>query len=202
MYFLMQLTLGFEPDISHLRTFDCAVQMPIPPPQRTKMGLQCRPSIYVGFDSPSIIQYLEPMTGDLFTAWFADYPHTSECENEVNRIIYLQNIANRLLDAFNDASNITKSHIPAANALARIVVPDEHTIMDDDDTVPPKQNGGINESTNQTGHSEHALDEFDRNKIITDDIFAFLVAHEIINDDYDSEPRSIIECHWRYDWSR
>jgi hypothetical protein len=28
--------------------------------------------IYVGFQSPSIIKYLEPLTGDLFTACFAD----------------------------------------------------------------------------------------------------------------------------------
>jgi len=28
--------------------------------------------IYVGYDSPSIIKYLEPSIGDLFTARFAD----------------------------------------------------------------------------------------------------------------------------------
>ena len=28
--------------------------------------------IYVGFESPSIIKHLEPTTGDLFTARFAD----------------------------------------------------------------------------------------------------------------------------------
>ena len=36
------------------------------------MGLQRRLGIYVGFDSPSIIIYLEPFTGDIFTARFAD----------------------------------------------------------------------------------------------------------------------------------
>ena len=39
---------------------------------RTKMGPQIRLGIYVGFDSPSIIRYLEPLTRDLFTARFAD----------------------------------------------------------------------------------------------------------------------------------
>ena len=34
----LQLVLGYEPDISHLHTFGCAVQVPIAPPQRTKMG--------------------------------------------------------------------------------------------------------------------------------------------------------------------
>jgi hypothetical protein len=28
--------------------------------------------IYVGYQSPSIIKYLEPLTGDLYTARFAD----------------------------------------------------------------------------------------------------------------------------------
>ena len=68
----LQMVLGYEPDISHLRTFGCAVHVPIAPPKRTKMGPQRRLGIYVGFNSPSIIRFLEPTTGDLFTAIFAD----------------------------------------------------------------------------------------------------------------------------------
>ena len=36
------------------------------------MGPQRRLGVYVGFDSPSIIKYLEPLTDDVFTARFAD----------------------------------------------------------------------------------------------------------------------------------
>ncbi|KAL0456245.1 UNVERIFIED_CONTAM: hypothetical protein Slati_0963700 [Sesamum latifolium] len=36
------------------------------------MGPQRKLRIYVGFESPSIVKYLEPLTGDLFTARFAD----------------------------------------------------------------------------------------------------------------------------------
>ena len=36
------------------------------------MGPQRRLGIYVGYDSLSIIKYLEPSTSDLFTARFAD----------------------------------------------------------------------------------------------------------------------------------
>ncbi|KAK6141890.1 hypothetical protein DH2020_024368 [Rehmannia glutinosa] len=140
------------------------------------MGPQRRLGIYVGFDSLSIIRYLEPITGDLFTARFADChfdettfpsmgrdkdildkqkpvesiswneqslshldPHTSECESEVNRIIHLQNIANRFPDAFNDAIKVTKSYIPAVNAPARIIVPDENKKMNDD--IPRQKRG-------------------------------------------------------------
>ena len=36
------------------------------------MGPQRRMGIYVGYESPSIIKYLEPTTGDLFKARYAD----------------------------------------------------------------------------------------------------------------------------------
>ena len=57
-----QLVLGQIPNLSHLRVFGCTVQVPIATPQRTKMGPQHRSRIYIGFDSPSIIKYLEPLT--------------------------------------------------------------------------------------------------------------------------------------------
>ncbi|MCF7184014.1 hypothetical protein L3H42_10985, partial [Corynebacterium sp. MC-13] len=75
----LQMVFGQEPNISHLRIFGCAVYVPIAPPQRTKMGPQRKLGIYVGFESPSIIKYLEPTTGNLFTARFADC-HFDESE--------------------------------------------------------------------------------------------------------------------------
>jgi len=36
------------------------------------MGPHRKLGIYVGYSSPSIIEYLEPLTGDLFPARFAD----------------------------------------------------------------------------------------------------------------------------------
>ena len=61
-----QLVLDKQPNISHLRVFGCVVHVPIVPPQR-------RLGIYVGFDSPFIIRYLEPLTGDVFRARFVDF---------------------------------------------------------------------------------------------------------------------------------
>ena len=71
-YSSLQLVSGQEPNISHLRIFDCAVYVPIALPQRTKMDPQRRLAIYVGFESPLIIKCLEPMIGDLFMARLAD----------------------------------------------------------------------------------------------------------------------------------
>jgi len=48
--------------------FGRAIYIPIAPPQRTKMGPQKRLGIYIGYESLFIIKYLEPLSGDLFTA--------------------------------------------------------------------------------------------------------------------------------------
>ena len=64
------VSLGKRPDISQLRIFDCVVYVPIALNQHTKNGPQ-RLEIYVGFYSPSIIRYLEPLTRDVFIARFA-----------------------------------------------------------------------------------------------------------------------------------
>ena len=68
----LQLVRENQPNISHLRKFGCAVYVPISPPQHTSMGPHRKLGIYVGYKSPSIIKYLEPLTGDLFTARHAD----------------------------------------------------------------------------------------------------------------------------------
>ena len=67
-YSFSQLVLGKQPNIYHLQIFGCVVYVPIAPTQRTKMGHKRRLGIYVSFDSPSIIIYLEPLTCDVFTA--------------------------------------------------------------------------------------------------------------------------------------
>ena len=71
-YFRSQLVILKQPNISNLRIFGCTIYVPITPIQDTKMGHQRRLGIYVGFDSPSIIRYLEPFIGDVFAAHFAD----------------------------------------------------------------------------------------------------------------------------------
>ncbi|KAL0284311.1 UNVERIFIED_CONTAM: Retrovirus-related Pol polyprotein from transposon RE1 [Sesamum angustifolium] len=51
-------------------------------------------------------------------------PHTNDSELEVQRIIHLQNVANRLPDAFIDTKRVTKSHISAENVPAHLEVPE------------------------------------------------------------------------------
>jgi hypothetical protein len=66
------MVCGNPPSISHLRKFGCCVYIPISPPQTIAMGPHRKVGIYVGFQSPSIIKYIEPLIEDLFTARFAD----------------------------------------------------------------------------------------------------------------------------------
>jgi hypothetical protein len=68
----IEMVRGNPPSISHLRKFGCCVYIPISPPERTAMGPYRKVWIYVGFQSPSIIKYLEPLAWDLFTTRFAD----------------------------------------------------------------------------------------------------------------------------------
>jgi hypothetical protein len=68
----LQLVRGDPPRIFHLHKFGCAIYILISPPQHTFMGPHRKLGIYVGYQSPSIIKYLEPLTGDLFTARFVD----------------------------------------------------------------------------------------------------------------------------------
>jgi hypothetical protein len=48
------------------------VYTPILPLKRTTMSHHRKLGIYVGFQSPFILKYLEPLTSDLFTTRFAD----------------------------------------------------------------------------------------------------------------------------------
>lgn len=68
-----QLAIGKEPNIYHLKMFGCTKYIPISPPQRTKMILKMRLEIYVGYESRSIIRYLEPLTCDIFQERFVDF---------------------------------------------------------------------------------------------------------------------------------
>ena len=69
----LQMVLGYEPDISHLRAVSCAIQVPVAPPKKDENGspTPMRLGIYVRFNSRSIIRFLEATIGDLFTAIFA-----------------------------------------------------------------------------------------------------------------------------------
>ena len=277
-----QLVLGTQPNISHLRIFGCAVYVPIAPTQRTKMGPQRRIGIYVGFDSSSIIKYLEPMTGNVFRARFADchfnetvFPQlggggggvklipegrheitwnastlshldqrTNQCELEVQMIIHLQNLANQLPDAFVDTKKVTKSHIPAANVPAQVDITRGQKAFESKtrskhgrpigskDITPRKRRTNGKQNDHEESNIENQIPEeiqneqiapeevqvpenneislsyvhrgekWDRNNFDVNNIFAFQVALDIIQNDDDPEPQNTNECRQRNDWPK
>ena len=69
-----QMLNGVTPDLSHLRIFGSAVYVPLPPSKRLKLGATRMLGIYIGFQSASIIRYLDPATGESFVA------HISKCK--------------------------------------------------------------------------------------------------------------------------
>ena len=62
-----------------MRVFGCVVYVPIAPTHRPKLGPQRRLGIYVGFQFASIINYIEPLTGEVFIARFADCHFDENC---------------------------------------------------------------------------------------------------------------------------
>ncbi|GKA07304.1 reverse transcriptase domain-containing protein [Tanacetum coccineum] len=118
-YSPIQLASGQEPNISHLRIFGCAMYVPIATSQRTKMGPQRRLGIYVGYETYYIIRYIEPLTCDLFTARFTDCHFDEAVFPELGGVK-----KNQEKDALGDEP-VTKSHIPAANAPARVEIPNK-----------------------------------------------------------------------------
>ena len=67
-----ELLSGRPPDISHLRVSGCQIWIPLHDPHRHKIGAHRQQGVYVGFDSPSIIGYLDLTTSNLYKARFAN----------------------------------------------------------------------------------------------------------------------------------
>ena len=67
-----EILSGRPPDVSHIRVFGCQAWIPLPDPLKHKMGRYRQEGVYVGFDSPSIIRYLDPTTRNLYKARFAN----------------------------------------------------------------------------------------------------------------------------------
>ncbi|KAK2434187.1 putative mitochondrial protein [Trifolium repens] len=245
------------------------------------MGPHRRLGIYVGYESPSIIKYLEPTTGDLFTARFADChfdesnfptlggenkqlekeiswnelslshfdPRTKQCKLEVQKIIHLQSLANQLPNAFTDPKSVTQSYIPAVNAPIKLDVPVGQPIVANEsqprlkrgrpvgskDRNPRVRKGakridGTNEDIKTLNESSDIIDisvpeetgqvpdiqenkeismnyvtsgiEWNRNNVNVDDVFAYKIALDIINDNEDHEPRSIKDCRQSENWPK
>nr|GEU90436.1 retrovirus-related Pol polyprotein from transposon TNT 1-94 [Tanacetum cinerariifolium] len=200
VYSPMQLAFGQEPNISHLRIFRCAVYVPIAPPQRTKMGPQRRLGIYVGYEMIFIIRYLEPLTGDVFKARFADcqfnesiFPSLGgEKKNHEKDVLWSEPLLLYLDPRTKQKKKATENAIIHEDIVlegTQNVAPPEEEIDDINKEI------SINYS-----HSKISLDQTETE--IIDEKFCYNVACDIINGNDDPEPTSLIECQSKHDWNK
>ncbi|XP_070057582.1 uncharacterized protein [Nicotiana tomentosiformis] len=90
-------------------------------------------------------------------------PRTNQCEQEVQKIIHLQNIANQLPDAFTDLPRVTKSHIPAANAPIRVDIPVGQLIKENNFKPRLKRGRPISSKDKNSRKRKGANDQSDHN---------------------------------------
>ncbi|KAJ9544857.1 hypothetical protein OSB04_024564 [Centaurea solstitialis] len=212
---LLETVFGQEPNISHLRIFGYAVYVSIASPQHTKMGPKMRLGIYpltrdlftVRFADCHINESKFPALGEGLNSW-----KIKQCKLEVQKIIHLQGLANQLPDTFTNPKRMTKSHVSDANSSVKIDVPKGQDNVSNDvrarqkcgrpldskEKNPRKKKG----ANNQHGQievietPEKTLDMMKRNREKTnvDDIFAYNVALNVMENEEDQEPKSIDEC--------
>ncbi|KAL0337645.1 UNVERIFIED_CONTAM: Retrovirus-related Pol polyprotein from transposon TNT 1-94 [Sesamum calycinum] len=144
------------------------------------MGPQRRLGIYIGFEYPSIIKYLEPMTDDQFTARKRGRPLGSKDANPRKRKEHIVSINH---DANVTTSNVSEDEIPE-------VILFEDPIRNEQD-LDDSYEMSINYAHNSLG--------WNRKEIKMNDIFAYSVAVEIMDED-DNDPQTMEECQHRNDW--
>ncbi|GJS95795.1 hypothetical protein Tco_0802763 [Tanacetum coccineum] len=139
-------------------------------------------------------------------------PRTKQCETEVQKIRHLQEIANQLLDAFTDTKRVTKSHIPAGNASARVEIPNKQASdniaqeskkrlkrgrpIGSKDKNPHKRKG----SEKNSGHDESVHDETQDIKTSPEEEINDINKEiNIMSVDDDPEQKSVVDCQSRPD---
>ncbi|CAM8884854.1 unnamed protein product [Rhodiola kirilowii] len=149
------------------------------------MGPQRSLGIYVGFESPSIVKFLEPQTGNICTARFTDcvfdeenFPPLGGERNQFEKEI-----------TWFYTKRVTKSHILAENAPVQIEIP-----------KGKPENKVTHEITTRLKRGRPPGILWNRKENI-DDAFSYNLACDIMNENNgDPEPRSITECKNRHDW--
>ena len=83
---------------------------------------------------------------------------TNQCELEVQRIIHLQNFSNQLPGAFINTKKVTKSHIPATNALAWIDVHEEQLVIESKIRLTNGRHIGLKDITLRKKRTQRRID--------------------------------------------
>nr|GEX17346.1 retrovirus-related Pol polyprotein from transposon TNT 1-94 [Tanacetum cinerariifolium] len=186
------------------------VYVPIAPPQRIKMGPQRRLGIYVGYETFSIIRYVEPLTGDVFTACFADFHFNEEIFHSFGgekktheKDVSFSEPSLLFLDPGTNQSE-TKDKNPCKRKGTEKNSGHEENVLNetqDIKTSPEEEMNDMNKEKSINYSQTNIL--WDRNEIgDIDEIFSYSVASDIMGGDDAPEPTSVIDCQNRPDWDK
>ncbi|KAL0283557.1 UNVERIFIED_CONTAM: hypothetical protein Sangu_2882300 [Sesamum angustifolium] len=139
-------------------------------------------------------------------------PRTNDSELEVQRIIHLQNVANRLPDAFIDTTKVTKLHILAENVPARLEVPEATFTQSKASESQIRRKRGRplgSKDANPRKRKEHIVSINHDANVTTSNVSEDKIPKVIlfedpkpveIMDEDDNDPQTMEECQHRNDW--
>ncbi|KAK4399141.1 hypothetical protein Sango_1389600 [Sesamum angolense] len=137
---------------------------------------------------------------------------TNDSELEVQRIIHLQNVTNRLPDAFIDTKKVTKSHIPAENVPARLEVPETTLTQSKASESQIRRKRGRplgSKDANPRKRKEHIVSMNHDTNVTTSNVSEDKIPEVILSenpkpveimDEDDNDPQTMEECQHRNDW--
>nr|GEU70468.1 retrotransposon protein, putative, Ty1-copia subclass [Tanacetum cinerariifolium] len=170
------------------------------------MGLQRRLGIYVRYETSSIIRYVEPLTGDVFTSRFADC-HLNEAiflplggeKKPMKKMSHGVNLPCCILIlALNKDKNPRKRKGTEKN-----FDHDENVLGETQDikTSPEEEMNYMNKEMSINYSQTNILSDLNEIRDI-DEMFSYSVASDITSGDDDPEPNFVIDCQNRPDWDR
>ncbi|KAL0415672.1 UNVERIFIED_CONTAM: Copia protein [Sesamum latifolium] len=159
------------------------------------MGPQRKLGIYIGFESHSIIKYLEPLTAANAPIKLDVPVGQANIINEPKaRLKRGRPIGSkdknpqRRKGAMNQDGQIEDTTPEESPGINNMLVPEETQVLEIHDNEEISVNYVLNGIC------------WNQNEVIVDDIFAYNVALNVIHDNEDHEPKSIHECRQINDW--
>ncbi|KAJ9561391.1 hypothetical protein OSB04_006551 [Centaurea solstitialis] len=200
----LKTVFGQEPNISHLRIFGCAVYVPIAPPQRTKMGPQRRLRIYLqGLANQLPDTFTDPKRVTKSHVPAANAPikiDVPEGQDNMSNESRARQKRGRPLGsndknprkkkgANNQDGHIEVNETPreSPEETLDMMVPEEPQVLENEEI-------SINYSMSRK--------VWNRDKTDVDDMFAYNVALNVMENEEDQEPKSVDECMHRKDWPK
>ncbi|KAL1195003.1 Retrovirus-related Pol polyprotein from transposon RE2 [Cardamine amara subsp. amara] len=171
------------------------------------MGPQRRMGIYVGYDSPTIIKYLEPTTGDLFKARVtksyipaANAPIRIDVQEGHDQVA--TSSKTRLKRGRPIGSKDKNLRKLKKGALDETVVPYMNEPKEPNNDARDAELHGPEVLDNNEISTNYVMSgkQWNRKDVDINEIFAYKVALEIMDTCEDLEPTSIYECTQRNDW--